>query len=260
MRIVMSQSRTSRRAVAAASRTTLALLGAGALALLGSGVASAHVTAQPGTAAKGSYAVVAFRVPSELPTAGTVKLEVTLPAEHPIVSARTSPLPGWTAQVTKAPLATPVDDHGTKITEAVRTVTWSAQPGTRIGPTEFVDFEVSLGRLPQDADQLVMPAVQTYDDGTVVRWDQPQAPGAEEPEHPAPTLTLVDDAEAEGGGHSHGGTPAAVTNSTGHGHDEASSASASDSTARWLGGAGLLLGALGAGLGLGAVLRTRRSS
>ena len=36
-------------------------------------------------------------------------------------------------------------------------------------------------------------------------------------------------------------------------------ASRPDDTARWLGGAGLLVGALGLGLGMGAVLRTRRS-
>ena len=32
-----------------------------------------------------------------------------------------------------------------------------------------------------------------------------------------------------------------------------------DTTARWLGGAGLLVGALGLGFGGGAVLRTRRA-
>ena len=252
----MTRLRTSRRAAAAFCHTALALGAAGALALLGSGIAAAHVTAQPGTVTQGSYAKIAFRVPSELPTAGTVKLQVTLPAEHPIASVRTSPLPGWTAELAKEKLPTPIESEDRTITEAVRTITWTAQPGTRVGPTEFVEFEVSMGRLPEDTDRLVMPAVQTYDDGSVVAWDQVQAPGAEEPEHPAPTLLLVpksDTAAAAGSGE--GVTGAARAGAAGPvGQDEAT-----DHTARWLGCAGLLLGALGLGLGAGAVARTRRS-
>ncbi len=254
-----------------------AALGAGAaLTLLTTGVASAHVTAQPGTAAKGSYPKVAFRVSDESATAGTVKLEVTLPAEHPIASVRTSPLPGWTAQITKAPLNPPVERDRVTITQAVRTITWTAQPGTRIGPDEFLDFEVSIGALPDDVDQLVMPAVQTYDDGTVVSWNETQAPGAAEPEHPAPSLTLT--AAAAEGGHSHGadrqpggadamaGTGASGGSGSASGSASASgssgggattAAAAADNTARWLGGAGLLLGALGLGLGVGAVARIK---
>jgi hypothetical protein len=36
----------------------------------------------------------------------------------------------------------------------------------------------------------VFKAVQTYGDGTVVRWIEDQPKGAPEPEHPAPVLTL----------------------------------------------------------------------
>lgn len=247
----------SRRALADLGRTAAVVCAAGGLALLGAGVAEAHVTAQPGTAEKGGYAVVSFRVPSELPTAGTVKLEVTLPADHPIVSARTKPMPGWTAVVAQQTLPAPVQSGGAKITEAVSTITWTAQPGTRIGPTEYADFDVNLGRLPDDVDQIVMPAVQTYDDGTVVHWDQVQAPGADEPEHPAPTLTLVAPEPGMEGMHEHGAM-AGMGGAAGHDH-HAESASATDDTARWLGGAGLLVGALGLGLGVGALARTRRS-
>lgn len=247
---------TTRRAMV---RTATAVAAAAAFTLAGTGIASAHVTAQPGTAEQGSYAKVAFRVPSELPTAGTVKLQVTLPADHPIASVRTAPLAGWTAEVTKAQINPPIESHGTKISEAVRTITWTAQPGTRLGPTEFADFEVSLGALPDNTDKLVMPAVQTYDDGTVVNWDQLQADGAEEPEHPAPTLKLV---PASGGGHHHGDMAGAAHGSAASTSPDESDESASggtDNTARWLGGIGLVLGALGLGLGAGSVARGRRS-
>ncbi|GEL16434.1 hypothetical protein PA7_02710 [Pseudonocardia asaccharolytica DSM 44247 = NBRC 16224] len=201
--------------------------------------AFAHVTAQPGTAAKGGYTVINFRVPNESDTAGTVKIEVILPTDHPITSARTTPMPGWTATVTEAPLAKPVQRGGGTITEAVSTVTWSAQPGTRIGPGQFVDFPLSVGPLPTDTDTLVLPTTQTYDDGRVVAWNQTADAGGAEPEHPAPTVRLTvataDEDQA---------TPVAAGTGT-------------DTTARWLGGAGLVVGVLGLGLGGAAVLRGR---
>jgi hypothetical protein len=41
--------------------------------------------------------------------------------------------------------------------------------------------------------------------------------------------------------------------------EAAAAAPTSDNTARWLGGAGLVVGALGLGVGVGAVLRSRRA-
>jgi uncharacterized protein YcnI len=211
---------------------------AGGVLLVGAAPALAHVTAQPGTATQGGYTVISLRVPNESDTASTVKLQVTFPADHPVGSARTTPQPGWTAQVLTNPLPAPIQRGESTVTKAVSTVTFTAQPGTKIGPGQYVDFPISVGPLPDDTDTLVLPATQTYDDGKVVAWDQAAAPGAAEPEHPAPTVTL---------------TPAATT------ADTTSTASGdTDMTARWLGGGGLLLGALGLGLGGGAALRNRR--
>ncbi|MHA6628996.1 YcnI family protein [Pseudonocardia sichuanensis] len=202
--------------------------------------ALAHVTATPQTAEQGGYAVIALRVPTESETAGTVALQVTLPADHPITSVRTTPRPGWTATLAKAPLDPPVERHGRMITEAVRSVTWTADPGVRIGPGEFAEFPLSLGPMPTDTDQLLLPAVQTYDDGEVVAWDQPPMADGSEPERPAPSVTLTPPAEEAAA------APAA--------------AGTTDTTARWLGGGGLLVGALGVGVGAGAVLRSRRTT
>lgn len=268
----MSTSRTKRPSWRAPLRAGLAVAGAAALALITSGIAEAHVTAQPGVATKGSYAKIAFRVPTESATAGTVKLQVTLPTDHPIPSVLTTPMPGWTAVTAKVPLNPPVETDDGKVTEAVHTVTWTAQPGARVGPGQFADFEVNLGALPDNTDNLVMPAVQTYDDGTVVSWDQTQTPGGPEPEHPAPTLRLVDGsggahdmaaagqtgATSAGPMHDHGATTAAAGGGGGGDAGDAQSGGGADNTARWLGGIGLVLGALGLGLGAGAVARTRR--
>jgi uncharacterized protein YcnI len=230
-----------------------AALGAAiAFTLATAGVASAHVTANPEVATKGGYGKIIFRVPDESPTAGTIKLQVTLPTDHPIASARTLAVPGWTVKIDTVQLNPPITVHNTTISSAPHVITWTAQPGVRIGPTEFGEFAVSMGAFPDNVDKLVFPAVQTYDDGRVVNWDQVQQPGAEEPEHPAPTVTLVNGPAEQG----HMGSAADGD------MDSQASTSASagtDNTARWLGGVGLVLGALGLGLGGGALANSRRA-
>lgn len=227
-----------------ALRAAAVLVAAGAALLVTAGPAAAHVTAQPGTAEPGGYSVVTFRVPTESDTAGTVALQVSLPPEHPITSVRTTPRAGWTAALTRRPLDPPIESHGRTITEVVSSVTWTADPGVRIGPGEYADFPLSLGPLPTGTDRLVLPAVQTYDDGEVVAWDQQPGPDGAEPERPAPVVELVAaDAPAV--------TTASVV-TTGAG-------TTGDDTARWLGGAGLLVGALGLGVGGGALVSARRN-
>ena len=241
----------------APTRAALALGGALLLTLLGAGMAEAHVTAQPGWATKGGYAVVALRVPTESESAGTVKVELTLPAEHPIADVLTTPMAGWTAHIGKVPVNPPLRTDDGTVSQVAHTITWSAQPGKRIDPDQYADFDVSVGPLPTDADQLVLPVTQTYDDGTVVRWDQPHAAGAPEPEHPAPTLRLMaagTSAPAGGaGGHGAGGSPATLAvGDQGSGVD-------SDSLARWLGGGGLLFGVIALVIAAGAAGRASRA-
>ena len=154
----------------------------GLLAVTGS--AAAHVTAQPNTATQGSYTKIAFRVPDEEDKASTTKLEVTFPADHPVASVATKDVPGWTVQVDKAKPAKPLKSDDGEVAEVVSKITWT---GGKITPDTFAEFEVSLGPLPTDTDSLVFKAVQTYDNGDVVRWIDTGA----EAEHPAPTVKLT---------------------------------------------------------------------
>ncbi|MFF5989692.1 YcnI family copper-binding membrane protein [Prauserella flavalba] len=217
----------------------------GATGLATAGIASAHVTAdvygsQP---EQGGYGAIVLRVPNEEEQAGTVKVEVTIPAEYAISSARTKPVPGWKAEVTK--------------NDVVSKITWTAQPGNEIpaGTTSYQEFAFTAGPLPEDVDTLVLPAAQTYSDGTVANWNQ-EAKGDEEPEHPAPTVEL---AQPSGDGHGHGASAEqASAESEGSAHAEDTAPATSDTTARWLGGAGLAVGALGVGFGVGATLRARK--
>ncbi|WP_019874736.1 YcnI family protein [Sporichthya polymorpha] len=165
----------------------LALAGLAAAAL----PAAAHVTVQPGTAQQGGYATLTFKVPNERDDAGTTKLEVEFPADQPLASVSYQPKPGWTVAVEKAATDQPLTVHGEEVSERVAKVTWTAAQGTRIAPGEFDVFPVSVGPLPT-TDQMVFKALQTYEGGEVVRWIEEAAEGStEEPEKPAPVLTLT---------------------------------------------------------------------
>ena len=54
--------------------------------------ASAHVSIQPSTATKGSFATIAFQVPNE-EQAKTVKVEVKFPEDPPIPTRPCNPSP-----------------------------------------------------------------------------------------------------------------------------------------------------------------------
>ena len=93
--------------------------------------AAAHVTVQPATTEQGGFSVVAFRVPTERDDASTTKVEVTFPTEQPLAFVSVKPHPGWSYEVQKATLPAPVEVEGTEITEAVSTITWTADDRPR---------------------------------------------------------------------------------------------------------------------------------
>jgi uncharacterized protein YcnI len=152
------------------------------------GVASAHVTANPNTAQQGGFTKVSFRVPNERDTASTTQLEINFPTDHPIAFVSTRAVPGWTSSVQKTKLATPIKAENGDVSEVVSKITWR---GGKIPPGSFEEFDVSMGPLPTDTDQLVFKALQTYDSGEVVRWIDTAPEGGPEPQHPAPVLKLT---------------------------------------------------------------------
>ncbi|MGW7238750.1 YcnI family copper-binding membrane protein [Streptomyces sp. NPDC054804] len=238
-----------------ASRVAAVTAVAGAAVLAVSSPAFAHVSVQPeGTAAKGGYAVIDFKVPNERDNASTTKLEVNFPADHPLASVMPQPMAGWKVEVTKSKLAKPMEMHGETISEAVTKVTWTAAD-KGIEPGYFQKFPLSVGALPEDTDELVFKAIQTYSDNEVVRWIEVQQKGQEEPENPAPALAL----SAATDDH-HGTTTAedtaAKTETTAS--DDSGSSGGSDTTARVLGVVGIVVGA--AGVAYGVLAGRRRST
>jgi len=215
------------------SRLGATALVAAALAVLPAAAASAHVRVVPEQTTAGGWTVLTFRVPNESATAATSQVAVDLPTDTPLLSVSTKPLPGWTATVETAPLPEPVDFYGTTLTEAPSRVVWTAQPGAEIADGQFQEFEVSAGPLPDAGTHLVLPAHQTYTDGTVVDWVDVAEEGAEEPAHPAPELTTTEAEQSEDAVVDEAAAVTAPTPTT----------SEPDTLARLLGGIGLALGA-----------------
>ncbi|MFF1440866.1 YcnI family protein [Streptomyces sp. NPDC058295] len=245
-----------------ASRVAAAAAVAGSAVLVLSSPAFAHVSvAAEGTAAKGGYAVVDFKVPNERDNASTTKLEVAFPTDHPLASAMPEPINGWKIVVTKSKLAKPIELHGKQISEAVSKITWTAT-GKGIEAGYFQKFPVSVGALPEDADELVFKAIQTYSNKEVVRWIEVQEDGAEEPENPAPVLALAAASEDE---HSHGTTAEDASDESADDAkaaasttEAASDSDSSDTTARVLGVVGIVVGA--AGVAYGVLAGRRRTT
>jgi uncharacterized protein YcnI len=177
----------SRRALTATAAAAITL----AATVLMAGTATAHVLVQPGKLPKGAADVIfSFSTPNETTDTNVTQLEVDFPTDHPLASAYAQNLAGWNATVVTTKLAKPITTDDGQISEAVSQIVWTATAGG-IPPQQFGLFTVSVGQLPSDTKKLTFKALQTYSDGTVVRWIEIPVKGTPEPEHPAPTLTLT---------------------------------------------------------------------
>lgn len=207
--------------------------------LVGASPAFAHATVSPEEAEQGSDIVLTFVVPNEEEHARTTKVLVQFPTDHPIAEALVAPVAGWTWSVKMRSSATPIETDSGSVKESVSTITWTAT-GAGITVRSFGQFSVSVG-LPRDADQLEFPTVQTYSDGTVVNWIQPEPPGGPEPDDPVPVITLTAPSETS-----------AVTPTT--------NGKTSDDTAKTIAIVALAVAALGLFVGAGGIVLARRRS
>jgi len=233
------------------------LAAAAAALLLAPAAAQAHVTIQPDTAPAGGFTRLDVRVPNERDDAGTTKVDVQLPPGF--IAASYEPVPGWKVKVTRSKADKPIDTgEGLQSDTQVSRITWTGDGKQGIvKPGEFQDFGLSL-KMPEGeaGDKLTFKALQTYDDGQVVRWI-----GPEDADEPAPIVTL--EAGSAGGGH---GAPAA---SAGGGSDQqaapasapaASTSSDDDDGSNTLSIVAIALGALALIAALGALAAARRGA
>jgi uncharacterized protein YcnI len=232
-------------------RITIAVaVAAAALALPGQ--AWGHVTLQPDEVPAGGFARLDVRVPNERDNAGTTKVDVQMPKGFVFVSYE--PEPGWTVKVTKRKLAKPIEEHGEKITEEVGRITFTGD-GKRgiIKPGQFEDFGLSVGVPDKPNSTLTFKALQTYENGEVVRWIGP--PDAEEPAARV-KLGASEEEHGAGGGESEAEAEQASTEVQTAGADSEDD----EGAPTWLANLALAVGALGLLAGIGGLTAARRRS
>ena len=167
-------------------KTLILAVALGALAITAS--AQAHVSLHPNTLPTGSGPTVDVRVPNETSDARTVKVDMKVPPGFTLISPE--PVAGWTAVVRTEKLAKPIKTDDGAVTEQPTEVVWTAAKGKGTPAGEFQNFPLQIVVPGKDGDVLSFKTVQTYSDGSVVRWID-----AVDGEHPAPTVNVT----AEGG-------------------------------------------------------------
>ncbi|MFE4833269.1 YcnI family protein [Arthrobacter sp. NPDC056691] len=259
-RALKSSALKTRALKTSALKTATVAAAAAGLMALGVCSASAHVHVDPASTSAGGFSQLTFRVPNESETAKTTKVTVTLPTATPFTSVSVKPMDGWTAKITEAALPAPVTVEGAKITKAAATVTWTADAAHQLGQHEYQTFSISVGRLPEAGTTVALPAAQTYSDGTVVNWNQPETAGQAEPEHPVPSFVTTAGADEHAHAAAASAAPVADTATADTAADTAAASSTTPVTAadNTFGIAGLGAGLLGLAAGTAALLRTRK--
>ncbi|MET7947829.1 DUF1775 domain-containing protein [Micromonospora sp. NPDC005324] len=180
-----------RRRIVAATAVTAAGL------LLWPGTAyAADVTTTPTEARQGDAVRLEFSVPEERAGTKTNQIEVRLPADAPIAEVYPMSVNGWAPRISSRTLDKPVAGiHSSGVSTVTTAVTWVRVGASDPGPARLA---LSMGPMPQ-AERLTFEVVQTYADGTVVRWADATGP------HRAPALTLLPAAPGAAGPAAHGG-------------------------------------------------------
>ncbi len=220
-------------------RRPLVALGGGAvLVLLIAGPAAAHVDPNPSEIPEGDATTVALGIEHGCDESPTTAVAVQLPDE---VEATAVAKTGWS-----------VDSRD-------GVVTWTAEPGNELPTDEADEFEVELTPgAGTDGDTLYLKTVQTCETGEL-RWIEEWDGEGEEPEHPAPSVTVLA-VGAEAGGGDHHAEETATTEAGHHEEDAASDTAESgdENDSATIAIVVLVLAAVGFG---GVMLvRSRRSS
>ncbi len=159
--------------------------------------AAAHISPEETTVPAGSFTSVTLTVPHGCDDSPTRELAVQIPEGAFNVSPAVHP--GWTVAMTREQLPEPVEAaHGEVITERVSVVTFTALPGNEL-PNELRDsFTIGFRSPDERGATLRFPVIQTCVAGETA-WIEETPEGGEEPEHPAPEVTLTAEADGDDG-------------------------------------------------------------
>ncbi len=141
-----------------------------AASLVFASAASAHARVSPAVSLSGKLQLYSLAIPTEKEGLTTTKIVLTVPKNFSIDSF--VPAPGWTRQV---------EQHGSGDSAIVQKVTWT---GGSIPTGEDSLFQF-LGQ-PASNGTYTFDVEQTYSDGSIVDWSDPET-GA----NPAPTIEAV---------------------------------------------------------------------
>ncbi|MGC4893607.1 DUF1775 domain-containing protein [Micromonospora sp. DT31] len=145
--------------------------------------AGVSVTTSPTEVRQGDAVELSVVVPADRPGTRTNRIELTMPVDAPIGEVYPLSVPDWAPTITTRTLDRPVPGiHAAELNQVTHAVSWLRVPNAGTGPARL---PLGMGPMPA-TDRLTFTVVQTYADGTVVRWADPVG-GA----HPAPTLTLL---------------------------------------------------------------------
>jgi periplasmic copper chaperone A len=227
--------------------------------LLVAGPASAHIEPEEEEVAAGSSGDLTLVVPHGCDESPTKQLTIQIPESV----VEVSPLvhPGWKIEMKEEPLETPITaEDGDEITEHVSEVTFTAARGNELDPHMRDKFTVNFGAPDTPGETLFFKTIQTCVEGETP-WIEEFDGEGEEPEHPAPAMTVT---EATGGEHGDGEEAEATDDgdAAAPAADESAAASTDDSGSdeTGLATAGIVIGVLGLATALFAVLRTRKPS
>jgi len=150
------------------SRLTLALVAVGAVAAVAASSAFAHARLSPPVSLASELQLYSLAVPTEkAPPATTTKIVLTVPKGFSIDSF--VPSPGWTRQLQQT---------GSGDSAVIQKVTWTGGKT----PSEEDSLFQFLGE-PAKSGTYTFQVEQTYSDGSIVNWADPET-GAD----PAPTI------------------------------------------------------------------------
>jgi uncharacterized protein YcnI len=145
---------------------TFALAAGLAVASLAQTLAQAHVSLEePAAIASKGYKAV-LRIGHGCDGTATHTVRVRIPSGFQ--GAKPMPKPGWVLDIQRAPLATPYETHGRKISDDVVEITWRASsPGAALPDAQYDEF-VLRGQLPAEAGPLWFKVQQLCEKG---QWD-----------------------------------------------------------------------------------------
>ncbi|HEX4191296.1 MAG TPA: YcnI family protein [Marmoricola sp.] len=240
------------RKLARAVALPAAVVGFSALAIA---PALAHVTISPGTAAANTTLIATVAVPHGCDGSATTKVIISIPKE--LVEVTPTRNANWDVTKTMTKLATPEKaDDGDEITEKVNTVVYTAKTPLPDGYRDAFELEFDV---PDAVGKtLVFPTIQKCEKGET-DWTQVAAPGAAEPENPAPTVKVVGTpAEADAAINGLSGSSSAASSSAGS--SSTGTKASSGGASKGLAYTGLIVGIVGLLVGAGALAKSSRKA